>query len=142
MKTVIFDLDNTLLIQTNRSPYDWKDLSGDKPIEAMFELMRLYASVGYYIAISTGRPERVRPQTEDWLKENGAFYHKLYLNEVPRGKTIDHKERVLMSIQEKGYEVIMVFEDDAKCAAMYVSHGVLTLSLLNYQVPKKEPIVK
>jgi hydroxymethylpyrimidine pyrophosphatase-like HAD family hydrolase len=142
MKTVIFDLDNTLLIQTNRNPYDWKDLSGDKPIEAMFELMRMYANAGYYIVISTGRPERVRPQTENWLKENGAFYNKLYLNEIPRGKTVDHKEKVLISIQEKGYEVIMVFEDDAKCAEMYINHGVLTLSLLNYQVPKKEPIVK
>ena len=137
-KIIIFDIDNTILTQTNRSPYDWRDLSGDKPIPPMRDLIATLQAAGYYIVLSTGRPERVRPQTEAWLLENGICYNKLYLNEVPRGKTVEHKERVLMSIQEKGYEVAMVFEDDARCAAMYVSHGILTLSPLNYQIHKKE----
>ena len=29
---VIFDIDNTILYHTNRSPYNWSDLSGDKLI--------------------------------------------------------------------------------------------------------------
>ena len=141
-KIIIFDIDNTILYQTNRSPYNWNNLSGDKPIPAMFELMALFYNSGYYIVLSTGRPERVRPQTEAWLLENGALYHKLYLNEIPKGKTVEHKEGVLMSIREKGYEIAMAFEDDAKCAAMYVANGVLTLSPLNYQVQKIVPIAK
>ncbi len=132
-KIVIFDIDNTILTQTNRSPYDWRDLSGDKPIQAMFDLMETMFNSDYYIVLSSGRP-----QTEDWLLKNGACYHKLYLNEIPKSKTVECKERVLMSIREKGYDVAIAFEDDAKCAAMYVNNGVLTLSPLNYQVPKKE----
>ena len=135
-KIVIFDLDHTVLYQTNRSPYDWRDLSGDQPIQAMLDLMNLMAKEDYYIVLSSGRPERVRPQTEAFLKKHGFCYHRLYLNETPRGKTFEHKERVLMSIRDKGYDVVIAFEDDARCAEMYVSHGVLTLSPLNYQVRK------
>jgi len=136
-KTVIFDIDNTILFHTNRSPFDWRDLSGDKPIPSMIELMAILQDAGYYIVLSTGRPERVRPQTEDWLLKNNACYNKLYLNEVPKGKTVEHKERVLTSIRNNGYEVSIVFEDDARCAAMYIANGVLVLSPLNYQVIRK-----
>lgn len=142
MKIVIFDIDNTILYQTNRSPYNWNDLSGDKPIREIFDLIKLMYNNGYYIVLSTGRPERVRPQTEAWLEENGTLYHKLYLNTIPNGKTVEHKERVLKSIQEAGYEITMAFEDDARCAEMYIANGVLTLSPLNYQVHKTGPSTK
>jgi len=44
---------------------------------------------------------------------------------------------VLTSIRNNGYEVSIVFEDDARCAAMYIANGVLVLSPLNYQVIRK-----
>ena len=36
---VIFDLDNTILYHTNRNPFNWSDLSGDKPIVEMCNLV-------------------------------------------------------------------------------------------------------
>ena len=44
---VIFDIDNTILYHTNRSPFDWSDLSGDTLIEGMHNLICMYYDYDY-----------------------------------------------------------------------------------------------
>ena len=43
-KAVIFDLDNTILYQTNRNPFNWSDLSGDVIIPEMEQMIESIVS--------------------------------------------------------------------------------------------------
>lgn len=144
---IILDLDNTLLYQTNRNPFNWSDLSGDIIIPEMNFLidMIMDSHDNPDIIIVTGRPEEVRPQTEIWLMDNDVPYKKLYMKQGdPMGKSAPHKEACLKEIKED-YDTIIAFEDDNKCAKMYIENGVFTLMPLNYKVEHrklKEPELK
>ena len=135
-RAIILDLDNTLLYHTNRNPFNWSDLSGDTIIPEMdFVLDMISESFDDPdIIIVTGRPESIRPQTEDWLRENDVAYTKLYMKQGdPMGKSAPHKKLCLDEIK-KDYDFIIAFEDDNKCAQMYVDNGVFTLMPLNYKI--------
>ena len=144
-KAVIFDLDNTILYHTNRSPFDWSDLSGDKLIKSIGELMQSLAMQGYIILFVTGRPERVRPQTEAWLVEKledgGLLYddeYKLFMKPgIEYTRSYLSKEATLKKLQ-KEYDIIMAFDDDTRCSDMYVRNGILTMMPLNYRADTKK----
>lgn len=144
-KAVIFDLDLTTLYHTNRSPYDWSDLSGDVLIKSVGELMQSLAMQGYMILFVTGRPERVRPQTKAWLVEkleDGRLLYddeyKLFMKQgIDYTKSYLSKEVTLKKLQEE-YDILMAFDDDNRCADMYVRNGIITMMPMNYKVsPKK-----
>lgn len=138
MKAVIFDIDNTILYHTNRNPFNWSDLSGDKVIKGMKELIKYLDLENIMIILITGRPESVRPQTEEWLDNNNIQYDILYMKDGdPYGKAYLFKEKILKNIQND-YNILMVFEDDTKCAEMYINNGILVLSPLNYQVGRNK----
>ena len=144
-KAVIFDLDLTTLYHTNRSPYDWSDLSGDVLIKSVGELIQSLSMQGYMILLVTGRPERVRPQTKAWLVEKledgGLLYddeYKLFMKQgIDYTKSYLSKEVTLKKLQEE-YDILMAFDDDNRCADMYVRNGIITMMPMNYKVPPKK----
>jgi hydroxymethylpyrimidine pyrophosphatase-like HAD family hydrolase len=133
-KAVIFDIDNTILYQTNRSPFDWSDLSGDILIPEMGHLIDVFSKDEFYVILLTGRPESVRTQTEKWLEKNCVNYSELIMKEGNQyEKSYITKEKSLLEIQKK-FKVELVFEDDRKCADMYVRNGVITLQPQNFLI--------
>ena len=134
MKAVIFDLDNTLLYQTNRHPYDWSDLSGDVVIPEMKSLISTFISQHYHILIVTGRPESCRINTENWLRDNSIFYDELIMKDGnPYEKSFVFKQKALDKIVKK-YKVEFVFDDDQKCVDMYVKNNIITFQPQNYKL--------
>ena len=130
---VIFDIDNTILYHTNRLPFNWSDLSGDKLITGMDYLIDMFNFYDYYIIIITGRPELVRPQTEKWLTENGIIYDSLIMKLEQYEKGFIFKERELKKLLET-YDIKFVFDDDTKCANMYKENGVIIFQPQNYKI--------
>lgn len=130
---VIFDIDNTILYHTNRSPFNWSDLSGDKLISGMDYLIDMFNFYDYYVVIVTGRPESVRPQTEEWLSENGIIYDSLIMKPEQYEKSFIFKERELKKLLET-YDIKFVFDDDTKCANMYKENGVIIFQPQNYKI--------
>ena len=128
---VIFDIDNTILYHTNRSPFNWSDLSGDKLISGMDYLIDMFNFYDYYIIIITGRPELVRPQTEKWLTENGIIYDSLIMKPEQFEKGFIFKQRELVRLLEN-YDVKFAFDDDQKCANMYKENGIIIFQPINY----------
>lgn len=131
--TVIFDIDNTILYHTNRSPFDWSDLSGDILIPGMDYLIDMFNFYDYYIIIMTGRPENVRSQTEEWLSKNGIIYDKLIMKPEQFEKSFIFKQRELVQLSEK-YDVKFVFDDDTKCANMYKENNIIIFQPINYKI--------
>ena len=87
MATVIFDLDGTLSDSTNREHFikenkwdEFFDACGNDPvIKPVADLLAALFKTNYRILIITGRPERVRKNTESWLLRNFIMYDRLYM---------------------------------------------------------------
>lgn len=129
--TVIFDIDNTILYHTNRTPFDWSDLSGDTLIQGMDHLIDMFNFYDYYVIIMTGRPESVRSQTKEWLSKNGIVYDELIMKPEQFEKGFIFKQRELVRLLEN-YDVKFAFDDDQKCANMYKENGVIIFQPINY----------
>lgn len=82
---VIFDIDGTIALKGDRSPYDWKKVGLDK-------LEKFTASIGQYldeledhirpeIIICTGRDGSCLLETKKWLNKVGFQYDKIYIRE-------------------------------------------------------------
>ena len=131
---VIFDIDNTILYHTNRSPFDWNDLSGDKLIEEMHNLICMYCDYDYKIILLTGRPESARLNTEKWLLKNDVPYHMLLM------KKGNEKEHGYISKQEDlnrlklYFDIKFAYDDDFKCAEMFKNNGIITFQPINYRI--------
>lgn len=129
--TVIFDIDNTILYHTNRTPFDWSDLSGDTLIQGMDHLIDMFNFYDYYVIIMTGRPESVRSQTKEWLSKNGIVYDELIMKHEQFEKGFIFKQRELVRLLEN-YDVKFAFDDDQKCANMYKENGIIIFQPINY----------
>lgn len=135
MKAVIFDIDCTILYHTNRSPFDWSDLSGDKPIPEVIELLKCLKNY-YAIIFVTGRPESARANTEKWLSDNQIPYTGLAMNDGnPYQKGCAVKINLLLEVQ-KSYEVLMAFDDDLSCCEMYKENFIIAMMPINYKYKK------
>ena len=128
---VIFDIDNTILYHTNRSPFNWDDLSGDTLIQGMDYLIDMFNFYDYYVIIMTGRPESVRPQTKEWLSKNNIMYDELIMKPEQFEKGFIFKQRELTQLLED-YDVKFAFDDDPKCAHMYKENGIIIFQPINY----------
>lgn len=78
---IIFDIDGTLAIKGNRSPYDWKKVYNDKPnFNVLFSYKQLRNLYECDLFICSGRDEICRDLTEHWLSLYEIDdYEKLYM---------------------------------------------------------------
>lgn len=136
----IFDLDGTLSDCTHRLPllqerrwdefYDRCD--GDLPIPHVIGLFNTLYWDGHDIRIWSGRVERVRGKTMDWLESHvtlpGEDVQRSELRMRPDrdfSSGAKLKQQWLLSLEPRVRALIAcAFEDDPKCAEMYRSHGV------------------
>lgn len=117
---------------------DWESFYAacvdDKPIEGVCTVLDFLTDGGAYIIFVTGRPEKYRTQTTEWLKRYlpGVAAHDLFMR--PNG---DHrpdykvKEEIFKTCIEPNYVVHGVFEDRGQCVNMWRGLG-----LQCYQVNK------
>lgn len=71
-KAVIFDLDGTLAIMNDRSPYDWSRVGEDSVNENVADLFRMIRMMhpDWSILTVSGRDGVCTQQTLDWLNQN------------------------------------------------------------------------
>lgn len=135
---IIYDIDGTLANGDHRlhliqqAPRQWDayfDLCGqDIPIEHMIRILRVLDR-GFVSVFATGRVERTREMTTQWLTRNGAYTgrYPLRLYMRPDG---DHRNddvlkiEMLAKIRADGFEPLMVFEDRSRVVKAYRDVGV------------------
>lgn len=76
---VVIDLDGTLALMQNRSPYEWKKVGQDAPNRMVVDYAR--RSLLPVIVLS-GRDGSCRPETGDWLARYDIPYHELLMREA------------------------------------------------------------
>jgi len=124
----IVDIDGTIALINNRSPYDGSKAHTDVVNTPVTDLLHLFmdASTAHKMVYSTGRSEKYREVTEQWLKANGLWFEgRTLLYMRPEGEKkpdaevkydnymehIDGKFNVKLVLEDRG-RVVRMYRDD------------------------------
>lgn len=126
---VIFDIDGTLAVMGDRSPYDgaavWKD-TVNKDVHTALNNAEL---AGYSIVILSGRDEVYREVTEKWLADNGIYFDFLFMRPTEQGNkredSIIKYELFNKHIRER-FDVAGVYDDRHRVLRMWRKLGLTT----------------
>lgn len=134
MKTIIFDIDNTLADLTDRlhyiqkEPKDWDSFHDecglDAPIQPTIDINVALFDAGYHIVLLTGREERNRKATIDWCHKYGVKFHELLMR--PNGnRRLDTELKLKLAKKLISAGCIhSVFEDRNRVAKMWREQGL------------------
>lgn len=127
-KAIICDLDGTLSIMGDRSPYDGKECSVDIVNRPVRNLLKKYRSDGYRIILVSGRnsDRGGAAATEKWLRENGVNFDVFWMREpgdTRRDAVI--KRELYQDVIKDQYMVEFVLDDRQQTVDMWRDQGLV-----------------
>jgi len=132
---VIFDIDGTLadvserVHHINKKPKNWDaffQISQDKAIQSMVRLCNILYASGIKIILCSGRSEQYRPETVEWMTQQGVKYHELLLRRGnDRRSDVIVKREMLAGIDRS--RILFVVEDRSGVVEMWRSEGLVCL---------------
>lgn len=111
---VIFDLDGTLALLGERSPYNASRAEDDELSQAVFFAYQAIrrGKPETAIILLSGREDRWRPQTERWLTKHDITFDALYLRRTGDRRKDTVVKREIYEARIAGvYDIVVVFED-------------------------------
>ncbi len=136
---IIVDIDGTLAIKGDRSPYDWHRVGEDTLNEPISDLVKQYSreywdardgSLRYVTILVSGRDSVCHEKTISWLNMHGIRYHHLFMR--PEGnceKDSIIKRRIYDEHILGKYNVKWVFDDRNQTVSMWRSLGLTCLQV-------------
>ncbi len=140
---IICDIDGTIANLKHRLPYikdqnpkDWDRFFGEVHLDDAVEIGRVVQHILWVrfrgeILYITGRPERTRKATKEWLVDNNFLHGTMLMrldgdhrpaHEV-KAELFDNHMSMLADIHKK-IVIVAALEDDPKCIEMYQERGV------------------
>jgi predicted kinase len=109
---IICDLDGTLAIIHNRSPFEGEKAENDLLNKPISEIVKNYNKIGVKIILMSGREEKARKVTENWLKAFDIPYHALFMRSTGdiRKDSVVKKELFEANVSGK-YFINFVLDD-------------------------------
>lgn len=130
---VICDIDGTIALMVNRSPYEWDRVDEDLPNEHVVKLLKTMMAAEYVPIFLTGRPESSRIDTEDWLsRELGlepGTYRLIMRSDKDRRPSHEYKADVYVNHIRGKHLVELVLEDRSMDVAMWRQLGLTCLQV-------------
>jgi hypothetical protein len=133
---VIFDIDGTradisqCLHHIRSKPRNWdafnEGMAKDKAIHSMIRLCNILYAAGLRIILCSGRNERNRPETVEWLKQQGVNYHELLLRNDEDFRSDAVVKREILKGLDKS-RILFVVEDRSRVVEMWRSEGLTCL---------------
>jgi len=118
----------------SRKPKDWDsffaEMKDDVPNLWCKQLIDLYSKNGYEVILVTGRPEKYKDITWDWLGKNrlAEFTTELYMRPDEEHDNDDEiKKKIYHDHIEGVYDVEFVIDDRPKVIRMWRSLGLTCL---------------
>lgn len=120
-RAILVDIDGTLALRGDRSPYDWDRVGEDQPNPAVIELVQTIAAAGRHrIILLSGRDEVCRRQTELWLDAQGLPFHELHMRPRKDNRKDSIVKAELYRAQVEGrYAVAFVVDDRKQVVQMW-----------------------
>lgn len=121
-KAIIVDIDGTLAIMKDRSPYAWHKVGQDTVNEAVKMIVNAYNGI---VIIFSGRDSICRLETIQWLKENEIKYDALYMRDHKNyEKDSIIKERMYNEHIKDKYDIDFILDDRLQVCRMWYSLGL------------------
>lgn len=130
---IVVDIDGTVALMGNRSPYDFTKVIDDFAYTSMARLIRTFQK-DYYVIYLSGREVTCYPETLAWLQMNDLWFYgsQLFMRDANdnRDDTIVKEELYLHQVKDL-YNVIAWFDDRNKVVAHMRKMG-LPVYQVNY----------
>lgn len=137
---VIFDMDGTLadcehrrhLVTGPKKNFDafYDAMGEDKPVPAIHTLCNMYFFNDWHVIICTGRPEKYRAITEQWLKDYGIFYKELLMRPDERRHDPDFEvKQDMLDELRKNRAVLVAVDDRQQVVDMWRRNGVTCMQV-------------
>lgn len=139
---VVFDIDGTLaniehrLDYVRSKPKNWKafdaGIPNDKVNEPVAEVFDAMVLGDHTVILASGRNERSRKATVDWLNRNSfGSYAKLYMRKADdfRNDSIVKREMLDEIIADYGKKPDMVFDDRPRVVNMWRDAGIFVFDV-------------
>lgn len=125
---IICDLDGTLALFGDKNPYE-RDFENDEVNQVVWDILDRY-SEHIDIVLLSGRQDKYRKQTEDFLKKNTVNYKELFMRKTGDGRKdfIVKKEIFDNEIRNRWY-VDFVLDDRNQVVEMWRSLGLVCLQV-------------
>lgn len=133
---VIFDIDGTLadiserVHHIRRKPKNWNafiaGMAQDKAIHSMIRLCNILYASGLRIILCSGRNEKNRPETVEWLAKHGVNYHELLLRQDEDFRSDAIVKREILQGFDKS-KILFVVEDRSRVVEMWRAEGLVCL---------------
>ncbi|MGW4465236.1 phosphatase domain-containing protein [Micromonospora sp. NPDC004704] len=123
---VLVDIDGTVALLGERSPYDMSRVGEDRPNPAVIAAVRAMHSAGYGVVFCSGRDDSCRATTEAWLDLHVAVpYLGLHMREYgdTRRDSVVKREIFEAEIHPR-FQVVGVFDDRMQVVRMWRSLGL------------------
>lgn len=131
-KAIICDLDGTLALIGDRSPYDSKNCHLDAINPPIYDVLDRYFDAGFKIILFSGRDGAFQQETHAWLNKHQVPWDICVLREPGnREKDAVIKERMYRKFVEGKYNVLFVLDDRDQVVKMWRDLG-LTCFQVNY----------
>lgn len=131
---VIFDMDGTLAHMNGRSPFDDKKSHTDMPdFAVMFNLAAIAkAFPSVHILIVSGRNERSRKQTIEFLEDYNVSYDDLFMREFTDFRKDSEVKRDIYTQHIKDhYNVLAVYDDRNQVVDLWRELGLKVFQVAN-----------
>ena len=135
-RAIICDLDGTLSLMNDRSPYDYNSVGNDTVNKPIRKILENYHSLGYTIIYVSGRmtPKKdLTDHTIKWLKDNNLIFEEYF--QLFRRKCGDYrtdsivKEELFNEYIKDKYHIDFVLDDRNQVVDMWRKLGLLCLQV-------------
>lgn len=129
----IFDIDGTLAVMGDRSPFDWAKVGKDSVNPAIVRIYKKLNSFdSAFFIIFSGRDGSCFEETSQWLEDNNIKHDGLYMRTAgdSRSDAVVKLELYKKHVRDR-YNVVAVFDDRDKVVDLWRSLG-LTCLQVNY----------
>lgn len=129
---IIVDVDGTVALHFNRSPFDWSRVGEDVPNRHVIHIVEAVANTGVDVIFCSGRSDICRSATERWLAENipGINPAALFMRSDGDYRP-DHviKAEIFERDIRPQYNIVAVFDDRDQVVEMWRSLGLTCLQV-------------
>jgi hypothetical protein len=133
MATVVCDLDGCLALVKDRSYYDGHLCATDEVNQAVAEVITALWDSGYDVIYLSGRSERARIPTNQWLAQNGLPDGDLLLRQPDDWRPAEVYKREMYEGAIKRIEGFkLALDDNPKVVAMFRELGVPAFQTSDY----------
>lgn len=129
-KTIICDLDGTLAKIDGRSPYDAEKCEQDLLNEGVASIVKSYYKNGYTILLVSGREDKFKPQTENWLKTHNIKYQQLIMrksSDIRKDSIV--KREIFDNYIKNNYYIEFILDDRNQVVDMWRDLGLTCLQV-------------